>query len=276
MDTFTYLGSPVSSSTSLYAEISSRIVKAAAVMAKLNKRVWGNDLLSKRIKMCVYQACVLPTLLYGSESWTTYAREKQRLNGFHLLCLRCLLHIRWQDMYRVTKTEVLQRAGSVSIPSLLIQRCLRWLGHAHCMEPDRLPREILYGELGEGIRRMRSVLINTSAQESKQGFQRRKQTLESRLHAREQQFETKITMISAPLVYMSHALLNNRTYLSSVFRHQIFFIFTGFIFDLAHHVWNNHILIFVVFIGILSVKKYGNVLIFCNGSYFLIILQFKL
>ena len=38
------------------------------------------------------------------------------------------------------------------IHSLLIQRHLRWLGHVHRMEPDRLPREILYGELREGSR----------------------------------------------------------------------------------------------------------------------------
>ena len=129
VDTFTYLGSTVSSSTSLDAEISCRIVKAAAVMAKLNKRVWGNDLLSKRTKMCVYQACVLLTLLYGSESWTTYARQERRLNGFHLRCLRRLLHISRQD--KATNTEVLEHAGSLSMPSLLIQRHLRWLGHAH-------------------------------------------------------------------------------------------------------------------------------------------------
>ena len=71
VDTFTYLGSTVSSSTSLNAEISFRIAKAAAAMAKLNKWVWGIDLLSERTKMCIYQACVLSTLLYGSESWTT-------------------------------------------------------------------------------------------------------------------------------------------------------------------------------------------------------------
>ncbi|XP_068697581.1 uncharacterized protein [Montipora foliosa] len=71
VDTFTYLGSAVSSSTLLDAEISFRITKAAAVMAKLNKGVWVNDLLSERTNMCVYQACVLSTLFYGIESWTT-------------------------------------------------------------------------------------------------------------------------------------------------------------------------------------------------------------
>ena len=41
-----------------------------------------------------------------------------------------------------------------SIPTLLIQRRLRWLGHVHRMEPDRLPRQVLYRELWEGARRV--------------------------------------------------------------------------------------------------------------------------
>ena len=39
VEAFTYLGSTVTSTVSLDAEISSRIAKAAGVMAKLNKRV---------------------------------------------------------------------------------------------------------------------------------------------------------------------------------------------------------------------------------------------
>ena len=89
-----------------------------------------------------------------------------------------LLHIGWQD--RVTNTEILECAGSLSMPSLLIHRRLRWLSHAHRVEPDRLPREILCGELREGVRRvgrpllrykdvmkrgLRSALIDTSAWE---------------------------------------------------------------------------------------------------------------
>lgn len=157
VDSFTYLGSTVSSKASLDVEISSRIAKAAGVMAKLNKRVWINDLLSERTKLQVYRSCVLSTLLYGSESWPTYARQEKRLNGFHLRCLRRLLQIKWQD--RVSNTNVLQRADMPSIPTLLIQRRLRWLGHVHRMEPDRLPRQVLYGELWEGARRVGRPLL---------------------------------------------------------------------------------------------------------------------
>ncbi|PFX17198.1 Craniofacial development protein 2 [Stylophora pistillata] len=149
--------STVSNKTSLDVEISSRIAKAAGVMAKLNKRVWNNDLLSERTKLQVYQSCVLSTLLYRSESWPTYARREKRLNGFHLRCLRRLLQIKWQD--RVPNTEVLGRADMPSIPTLLIQRRLRWLGHVHRMDPGRLPRQVLYGELREGVRRTGRPLL---------------------------------------------------------------------------------------------------------------------
>ncbi|XP_072177830.1 uncharacterized protein [Diadema setosum] len=73
VDSFTYLGSAISSSLSLDNEINNRIGKPTAVMAKLNRRVWNNSQLTKNTKLCVYQACVLSTLLYGSESWATYA-----------------------------------------------------------------------------------------------------------------------------------------------------------------------------------------------------------
>ena len=122
VDSFSYLGFTVSSKASLDVEISSRIAKAAGVMAKLNKRVWNKDLLSERTKLQVYQSCVLSTLLYGSESWPTYARQEKRLNGFHLRCLRRLLQIKWQD--KVPNTEVLGRADMPSISTLLIQRRL--------------------------------------------------------------------------------------------------------------------------------------------------------
>ena len=150
VDSFTYLGSSISSTLSLDTEINTRIGKAASTMSKLNKRVWNNTQLTEATKLRVYRACVLSTLLYGSESWATYAGQEKRLNSFHLRCLRRLLHIRWQD--RVTNTEVLQQAGLHSMFALLSQRRLRWLGHVRRMKAGRIPKDMLYGELREGTR----------------------------------------------------------------------------------------------------------------------------
>ena len=70
---FQYLGSTISSNLSLEPEINARIAKAAGVMSKLRKRLWSNSNLAANTKMQVYRTCVLSTLLYSSEAWTTYA-----------------------------------------------------------------------------------------------------------------------------------------------------------------------------------------------------------
>ena len=107
-------------------------------------------MLTIKTKPQVYQECVLSTLLYGSESWTLYTRQECRLNTFHLHCLRRILGISWQD--NIPNTEVLARAGPLSMYGLLTTRRLRWLGHVTSMHDGRLPKDILYGELAIGSR----------------------------------------------------------------------------------------------------------------------------
>ena len=101
--------------------------------------------------MAVYNACIISTLLYGSESWTTYTRQEKRLNSFHMRCLRRILGITWQD--KITNNKVLAKAGLPSMFTLLRQRRLRWLGHVRRMEDGRIPKDILYGQLATGKRR---------------------------------------------------------------------------------------------------------------------------
>ena len=56
----------------------------------------------------MYSACVLTTLLYGSESWTLHSRgkkERKKLNAFHKRSLQQILGILWSEL--VPNTEVL-------------------------------------------------------------------------------------------------------------------------------------------------------------------------
>ena len=96
--------------------------------------------------MAVYNACVVSTLLYGSEAWTTYSKQERKLNSFHLQSLRRILGISWRD--KVPNTEVLDRAGLPTMYTLLRQCRMRWIGHVH----RRIPKDILYGELVVGKR----------------------------------------------------------------------------------------------------------------------------
>ena len=87
VDSFTYLGSTLSSNNSLDKEISSRIAKASASFGRLQKRVWKERGLRQDTKCAVYKAVVLTALLYGCESWTLYSKHVKLLEQFHQRCL---------------------------------------------------------------------------------------------------------------------------------------------------------------------------------------------
>ena len=150
VEQFTYLGSTITDSLFLDTEIDKRIVKAATTLARLTSQVWANPKLTVKTKMVVYNACVVSTLMYGSETWTTYARQEKRLNSFHLRSIHRILGISWQD--RVSNTEVLSLANLPSMFTLLRHLRLRWLGHVYRMEDGRILKDILYGELASGRR----------------------------------------------------------------------------------------------------------------------------
>ncbi|XP_047498532.1 uncharacterized protein LOC125045370 [Penaeus chinensis] len=100
--------------------------------------------------MAVYNACVISTLLYGSETWTTYARQERHLNTIQMRSIHHILGISWQD--KVSNSEVLSCTGLPSMFTLLRQRRLRWLGHFHHMSDGRIPKDLLYGVLASGRR----------------------------------------------------------------------------------------------------------------------------
>ena len=147
---FTYLGSDISDSLSLGKELNQRIGKASSTLSRLNKRVWSNTKLTEHTKVKVYGACVLSTLLYASETWTLMAYQENRLHVFHMRCLRKILGITWED--KVTNEDVLTRAGTSSMTTILKQKRLRWLGHVHRMEDTRIPKQLMYSELETGAR----------------------------------------------------------------------------------------------------------------------------
>ena len=65
---FTYLGSTISDNLSLNAEIYKRIGKAATTLGRLTIHVWENPKLTIPTKLAVYNACIVSTLLYSSET----------------------------------------------------------------------------------------------------------------------------------------------------------------------------------------------------------------
>ena len=150
VERFAYLGSHLSSNTSIDDEIQYRLRCAASAFGKLRKRVFDDHDLRNTTKIKVYQAIVLPTLLYGSETWTTYRRNIKTLEKFHQRSLRNILKISWED--RRTNTSIFEESNCTSIEAMLIKNQLRWAGHIVRMADNRLPKQIFYSELSEGTR----------------------------------------------------------------------------------------------------------------------------
>ncbi|XP_062862816.1 uncharacterized protein LOC134324867 [Trichomycterus rosablanca] len=150
VDHFPYLGSLLSSKTVIDDEIDHRLSCASGVFLRLRKRVFENRDLQAKTKILVYKAVVLPTLLYGSEAWTTYSRHLKALEAYHQQCLRKILRISWED--RRTNNSILEEADISTITATIAQNQLRWTGHVIRMPDSRLPKQVLYSQLAEGKR----------------------------------------------------------------------------------------------------------------------------
>ena len=150
-EAFIYLGSTLSQQATIDKEVARRLAKASVSFGSLREKVWNKSGITVVTKLQVYKAIVLPSLLYGCETWTVYARHAKKLNSFHMRCLRSILHVKQED--RIPDTEVLERAKSESVFALLKRSQLRWAGHVHRMDDTRIPKLLLYSEHAGGSRK---------------------------------------------------------------------------------------------------------------------------
>ena len=141
---FTYLGCTITSDT----KIDNRLAKSNSAFSRLYKRVWNKKHLKKGTKISVYQAIILTTLLYGSESWVTYHLHLQFLKHFHQHCLCTILNIHSSNY--ICNVKVFDQAEITSIEAMLLKSQLQWAGHVSRMGDHRLPKIALYGELSTG------------------------------------------------------------------------------------------------------------------------------
>ncbi|BHF81096.1 hypothetical protein SprV_0702422600 [Sparganum proliferum] len=141
----------LSRNTKTYDGVDNRISKASQAFGRLQSTVRNRHGLQLSTKLKMYKAVILPTLLYGAETWTVYTKQARRLNHFHLSCLRRILRLNWQD--RIADTDVLERTGILSIYTTLRQMQLHWSGHLVRMDDKRLRKRLFYGDVATGSRR---------------------------------------------------------------------------------------------------------------------------
>ena len=110
VDEFSYLGSNITSDGELQKEVHCWIGKAARAFGCLRQAIFLNNKLSVATKRSVYQAVILPSLLYGAETWTIKAHHLRRLNVFHNRCVRTILGVtRYQQWKERMSSRQLSR-----------------------------------------------------------------------------------------------------------------------------------------------------------------------
>ena len=66
---FTYLGSVIYNDATVSKDLENHLSKASSFFVRLSKRVWQSPSLCLSTKIQVDRAIVVPTLLYGAETW---------------------------------------------------------------------------------------------------------------------------------------------------------------------------------------------------------------
>ena len=108
VEEFVYLGFLIHSSTGSTYDISRRSAITRAAMQSLENQIW-RSLLAISTKLKLYNVCILPIFLHGSDCWAISKTDACKIDALDQWCLRMLLGIKWyqfvwnDDVQRLTK-----------------------------------------------------------------------------------------------------------------------------------------------------------------------------
>ena len=116
-----------------------RINEGQKVVGAVNK-VFKSRNVGLNVKKCMYERVVVPTALYGAETWGLRESERKKLNVFEMRCLRSMIGVTRRD--RVRNTVIRERTGvNVELSGRADESVLRWFGHTKRMDESEINKE---------------------------------------------------------------------------------------------------------------------------------------
>ena len=140
VESFTYLGSIISTTGGSEEDINNRIKKARSSYAILNK-VWKCRGISRDTKVRIFNSNVKSVLLYGSESWSLTKRLENKLQVFVNNCLRKILQIYWPEI--ISNEDLWRTTKQTPIVKQILKRKYKWIGHTLRKQDNEIPKQAL-------------------------------------------------------------------------------------------------------------------------------------
>jgi len=166
---FVYLGSLIHSSNGSTCDISCRRAITRAAMQSIENQIWRSRLaISTKLKL--YNTCILPIFLYGSDCWTISNTNARKIDALDQWCLCMLLGIKWYQFLR--NDDVWWLTKQPKLTAIIQSRRLTIFEHILCMDDNADAKRILLASPQADWRRQpgrpRITWLSTIQQDLKQ------------------------------------------------------------------------------------------------------------
>ena len=139
MQTTKFLGAMFNVKASCDDEIENRIGIATRMVGALRRQVIERKELSKATKLRVINAMVVPTLLYGSETWTLQKRHRSKIQAMEMRYLRKVGVTR---LNRVPNKDIRRRLGVEAVLVVADRKKKEWRERIEGMSQERLVKRV--------------------------------------------------------------------------------------------------------------------------------------
>ena len=149
---FVYLGSKFTKDGTCESDIERRVNAGNMVNGALYAFM-NSQKVSQKARLAVHRGVLVPTLMYGSESWVWQKKHKSKINAVEMRALRSMCGLKLCD--RVKNSVIREKCGvKEDVVTKIEKGMLRWFGHVERMDERRLTKEIykarVNGNVGRG------------------------------------------------------------------------------------------------------------------------------
>lgn len=149
---FVYLGSMFTRDGKYEGDVERRVKAGNRVNGALHAFM-SSQKVSNRARLAVHRGVLVPTLMYGSDSWVWQKKDESKINAVEMRALRSMCGVKISD--RIRNSVIRERCGMKDDVVTLIEKgMLRWFGHVERMDESRLTSQInrasVNGRVGAG------------------------------------------------------------------------------------------------------------------------------